>query len=198
MTDLPPEGWYPDPMNENGERLWDGTSWSEQYRLAPASASPPAMVMRPAEVTNDAPVLVATGPTATADARIDTVRLPGGVTIADPWTRLGAYVVDSVLMMITLGIGWLIWAVVLAPKGQTPAKKLLNLQVISANTVRPVGFSTMFWMRGVLAGIVAGPALFFSVGIVAFMPFWDDHNQNIWDKVSTTYVVHDPRNAWGM
>jgi len=49
----------------------------------------------------------------------------------------------------------------------------------------------MFWMRGVV-----GYLLYFVVAatlyILALMPFWDKRNQNIWDKVSDTYVVTDP------
>lgn len=56
----------------------------------------------------------------------------------------------------------------------------------------------MFWMRGVVAGFVAWLAVPFSLGIVLFMPFWDRRNQNLWDKVSSTYVVSDPGDAWGM
>lgn len=123
--------------------------------------------------------------------------LPQGVTVANPWTRLGSYVLDAVLVMVTLGIGWLIWASTTAGSGQTPGKRLLKLRVISASTLRPVGMGTMFWMRGLVAGFIAQFAVLFTLGIILFMPFWDRRNQNIWDKISSTYVVNDPFDAWG-
>lgn len=41
--------------------------------------------------------------------------------------------------------------------------------------------------------MVAGLAIFFTLGILLFMPFWDCRNRSIWDKVSHTYVVSDPK-----
>src|SRR5690348_15270248 len=69
--------------------------------------------------------------------------LPPGVTLSSPWERLGSYVVDYVLVLVTLGIGWLIWAATIAGDGVTPGKKLLNLRVISTSDLRPVGIGTM-------------------------------------------------------
>ncbi len=100
-------------------------------------------------------------------------------------------------MLVTLGIGWLIWAAVATgPVGQTPAKKLLGLRVIRGDTWQPAGLGRMFWVRGLLAGIVSYFAILFTLGILLFMPFWDKRNQNIWDKVSNCYVVTDPHDAW--
>jgi len=47
----------------------------------------------------------------------------------------------------------------------------------------------MFWVRGLLAGLVASVAIPITLGILLFMPFWDKNNENIWDKVSGTRVV---------
>ena len=125
-----------------------------------------------------------------------TAVLPQGVSVANPWVRLGSYFLEAILMMVTLGIGWLIWACMTASSGQTPAKKMLKLRVIDANTLKPSGFGKMFWVRGILAGMVAQLAILCTLGILLFMPFWDKRNQNIWDKVSGTYVVNDPTDAW--
>lgn len=125
-----------------------------------------------------------------------TATLPLGVTAANPWIRLGSYFLEAILMVVTLGIGWLIWASMTAGSGQTPAKRLLKLRVIDASSLRPVGFGKMFWVRGLLAGIVAQFAILFTLGILLFMPFWDKRKQNIWDKVSSTYVVNDPNDIW--
>lgn len=113
------------------------------------------------------------------------------------WGRLGSYLLEAILMVVTLWIGWLIWAVTIAGTGQTPAKRLLKYRVINATTLRPAGFAKMFFVRGLLAGIVASLAITFTFGILLFMPFWDKRNQNLWDKVSNTYVVHDANDQWG-
>ena len=122
--------------------------------------------------------------------------LPSGVAVADPWIRFGSYILEGVLAFVTLGIGWLIWATMIAGTGQTPAKKVLKLRVIDANTSRPASFGKMFWVRGLVAGWVANLAIMFTLGILLFMPFWDKRRQNLWDKVSNTFVVNDPNDAW--
>jgi uncharacterized RDD family membrane protein YckC len=123
--------------------------------------------------------------------------LPPNVIVANPWARLGSYLLEGLLALVTLGIGWLIWAAMIGGTGQTPAKRLLNHRVIGADTLRPVGLGKMFWVRGILAGFVANVAIAVTVGILLFMPFWDKRRQNLWDKVSNTYVVVDPNDAWG-
>jgi uncharacterized RDD family membrane protein YckC len=45
--------------------------------------------------------------------------------------RLGAIALDAVLMVLTLGIGWLIWSMVIWGDGQTPAKKILKLRTLN-------------------------------------------------------------------
>jgi hypothetical protein len=72
------------------------------------------------------------------------------------------------------------------------------MRVISTSTRQPVGFGTMLFMRGIVAGFVASIAITFTLGVLLFMPFWDKRNQNIWDKVSSTYVVIDPNDAWNL
>ena len=113
------------------------------------------------------------------------------VTVS-PWGRLGAYVLEAVLVTVTLGIGWLIWAAIIASQGQTPAKRILGHRVVMQDTGQTAGFARMFWVRGLLAGLVASVAsvaIPITLGILLFMPFWDKNNENIWDKVSGTRVV---------
>ncbi len=123
---------------------------------------------------------------------------PEGVAVASPWKRLGSWFLEELLILVTLGIGWLIWGALVGSVGQTPAKQLLKLRVVRLSNQRPVGLGTMFWVRGLLAGFVAYFAIVFTVGVLLFMPFWDRRNQNIWDKVSGTVVVDDPDDAWGL
>lgn len=110
------------------------------------------------------------------------------VTVS-PWGRLGAYLLESLLITVTLVVGWLIWAAIIASQGQTPAKRILGHRVVMQDTGQTAGFARMFWVRGLLAGLVASVAIPITLGILLFMPFWDKTNQNLWDKVSGTRVV---------
>ena len=53
------------------------------------------------------------------------------VEYASPGIRLGSYFLEGVLIIYTLGIGWLLWALTTAGNGQTPAKKLLSLTYLT-------------------------------------------------------------------
>ncbi len=106
-----------------------------------------------------------------------------------PAARVAAWLLEGLLFTVTLGIGWIIWAATTAGTGQTPAKRLLDQQVVAIDTLRPVGMGRMFWMRYFIGGIVVSIAFPLTLGILILMPLWDSKNQNLWDKVSATYVV---------
>jgi uncharacterized RDD family membrane protein YckC len=57
--------------------------------------------------------------------------------------RLGAYALDWGLALLTLGIGWLIWSMIVWPEGQTPAKKILKLRTINVVTKQPATWGHM-------------------------------------------------------
>lgn len=48
--------------------------------------------------------------------------------------RLAAYALDATLAVLTLGIGWLIWSMIVWGEGQTPAKKILKIRVRNFET----------------------------------------------------------------
>ena len=57
--------------------------------------------------------------------------------------RLGAEALDSAFMLLTLWIGWVIWSLVVWGEGQTPAKKILKIRVLSAQNNKPATWGHM-------------------------------------------------------
>lgn len=57
--------------------------------------------------------------------------------------RLGAIVLDATLIVVTLGIGWVIWSLIVWGEGQTPAKKILKLRTINFTNGRPATWGHM-------------------------------------------------------
>lgn len=97
-------------------------------------------------------------------------------------------------MTVTLGIGWLIWTCVIAGSGQTPAKRVLGMRVVKLRTGKAASWGEMF-VREVFAKWIGSMVSMLTLGILLLMPLWDRKRQAIWDKVSSTVVVDDPRGA---
>jgi uncharacterized RDD family membrane protein YckC len=114
---------------------------------------------------------------------------------ASPGRRLGAYLLDALLIILTLGIGWLIWFIFTAMDGQTPAKKLLGLYIIKADATRAGGGYT--WLREFLIkGLVTGLINLIACGVYSLVAglwcTWDKDRQCLWDKMSGTFVAWSP------
>jgi uncharacterized RDD family membrane protein YckC len=115
---------------------------------------------------------------------------PGFPRLSSPWRRFGAWWLDRLLMVVTLGIGWIIWTLIIWKDGYTPAKKLLDMRVIKRSTGRPCGWADMllrdFVILGLLNQITFG--LFMLVGM--FFTF-DDRRQALWDRMVDTTVIDE-------
>lgn len=118
-------------------------------------------------------------------------QLPAGVFLSSPGKKLGAYFLDIILATVTLGIGWLVWAAIVAAKGQTPGRMLLKMRVVSVRDGRPLTWGSMVFLHGMVGGFVTGMAWTFTLGVLAFMPLWDRNNQTVADKVASSLVVDD-------
>ena len=107
----------------------------------------------------------------------------GTVVMASRLSRLGAAIVNVLLQILTLYIGWVIWWFIVAPRGQNPGKAVVGLRVIRADG-RAAGTGDMF-VRG-LVGIVLGLVPFY---LDDLWLLWDRNAQTLHDKVVETVVV---------
>lgn len=121
---------------------------------------------------------------------------PDQLVTAKPERRLGAYLLDAAIGLLTLFVGWFIWFCVVAPRGQTPGKQLLGLYIMRDNGTRAGGGYT--WIREILVkwllfGWVA--SLFFTPAwlVSALWCLWDEDRQCLWDKLVDTYVAWSPQ-----
>jgi len=121
--------------------------------------------------------------------------LATGLRLSSAGKRFGGVLLDVVLSVLTLGIGWLIWAFAIFGRGQTPAKQILGMRVVRVPQQQAASWGVMF-VREIVAKTLIGflvPAL---VGIVLlFWLLWDKRRQQLWDKVVDTVVIDDPLNA---
>jgi len=104
--------------------------------------------------------------------------------------RLGALLLDSLLFVVTCGIGWLIWDIVLWQKSTSPAKKMLNLKIVDINTGAPASMVQMLLREGL--GKIVLSAITGIVGIVsAILILVVPSRQGVWDYISKTTVVRE-------
>ena len=80
--------------------------------------------------------------------------------LASAQARLGSFLLDLGLMIVTLFVGWVIWNLYTWKTGQTPAKRLLNQVVVDAKTGEVFSWSRMalreFAVKGAAGNIASG------------------------------------------
>jgi len=107
----------------------------------------------------------------------------GTVVMATRLSRLGAAIVNALLMFLTLFIGWVIWWFIVAPKGQNPGKAVVGLRVIKTDG-SAMNTGSMF-VRGLL-GFVCG---LIPLYLDYLWILWDRDAQTLHDKLADTVVV---------
>lgn len=107
----------------------------------------------------------------------------------------GTWLLEGVLFLVTLIVGWYIWLAFTARTSQTPAKRLLDVYVIDTDTGAPVGAGRI-WIREVLVKQLLLALVNAVVGVAglidALWVFFDENRQTLHDKVASTYVVYAP------
>ncbi len=116
------------------------------------------------------------------------------VPLASPGKRFGTYLLEAVLVVVTLFIGYLIWTLIAWGKGQTPGKQVTKLKYVNTQTgqVADWGKSALrdFVVRGIVIGFIGAVTLYIGFLIAAFMTFDKDKNyQAGWDRIAGTVVV---------
>jgi uncharacterized RDD family membrane protein YckC len=118
--------------------------------------------------------------------------LPVGVTFTTAGRRLGQYLLDALLLIVTAFIGWFIWSLFIWRRGETPAMQIMRIKVVKLDNGEAATWGTMFLREFVGKYIVMGliSSIFFPAWVVlVFMLMWDKNKQELWDKIASTIVV---------
>jgi uncharacterized RDD family membrane protein YckC len=80
--------------------------------------------------------------------------------LASVQARLGSFLLDVGLLIVTLFFGWVIWNLFTWKTGQTPAKRILRQVVVDAKTGEVFSWSRMalreFAVKGAAGNIASG------------------------------------------
>ena len=106
---------------------------------------------------------------------------------ASPIRRMFADILDGVLFLLTLIIGYIIWWLIVLGRGQTPGKQMLGIQAVRRNG-NPSGWGNTFIREVVKAVAHAFVIGFFADLIMLLMD--DDEHRSLSDRVADTIIVH--------
>ena len=121
-----------------------------------------------------------------------------GAFAASRWRRLGGAILEGILFIVTLIIGWFVWLYFASKKSQTPAKQLLGMYILQRNGA-PASAGRV-WLREVVVEMIGfGLASQFLFGLASLLDavwiLWDKDRQTLHDKIVDTIVVH-PVSTW--
>ena len=131
-------------------------------------------------------------PPAAAAAAQATTAVPEGTVLSSLGKRFGGALLTGVLIVVTLGIGYLIWAAIAYGKGQTPAKQILKMYVIDTETGLPATWGKMFLRGFVIDGVLNSITSGIFGLLSAIWIFTNPQRQRLTDLMLKTIVVDAP------
>ncbi|RNI23813.1 RDD family protein [Flexivirga caeni] len=122
------------------------------------------------------------------------VFIPNGTEVASRGRRVGAFFLYILLLIVTLVIGYVVWALVEFGNGRTPVQRVLGMRCYKATEHRVFGWGDTFLRQFVLwaCGII------WPVQIANFIVFLANRKrQGLHDMASGGVVLHDPNKVLG-
>lgn len=112
--------------------------------------------------------------------------------LATPGARLGSHLLEVLLAIVTLGIGWFIWSFVIWGKGTTPGHKVLRQYVVNEKTGLEFTWGQMFVREFLIKGLLVPLLSALSFGIIylvdSLMVTRDDR-KTLHDRICGSIVV---------
>ena len=119
------------------------------------------------------------------------VVMPQGTQLASVGRRIGAYFLSLLLVIVTLGIGYLVWGLLIWGNGQTPALQVLGMRVWQPDTRTVPGFWRMA-LREIVGRFVEG-LLSLITEVTSFVLFVASKDRkSLHDHIAGTVVLYDP------
>jgi hypothetical protein len=123
--------------------------------------------------------------------------LPG----ASLGVRIKALMLTFVLIVVTLGVGWMVWSIVEWRHGRTVSFKLMGLRVVRTSGGRPIGLATSLLRNALLCSVLFVPtmvtcivvALAFVMGASPPEDLLSKPRNAPWDRLTKTTVVQERR-----
>jgi uncharacterized RDD family membrane protein YckC len=117
--------------------------------------------------------------------------LPQGVQLAPVGRRIGAFFLAFPLFIVTLGIGYIVWGLIVWTGGETPALQVLGMRCWRPADGRVPGF---WWMalRETIGRWVEGILGIFTLAFSFILMVTRPDRKCIHDLIAGTVVLRDP------
>jgi uncharacterized RDD family membrane protein YckC len=117
--------------------------------------------------------------------------LPDSTQLASVGRRIGAYFLAIPLAIVTLGIGYIVWGLIVWGNGQTPALQVLGMRCWRPETNRVPGFWYMA-LREIAGRIIDGilSIITLTTSFVLFVS--GKQHKALHDWIAGTVVLYDP------
>jgi uncharacterized RDD family membrane protein YckC len=112
--------------------------------------------------------------------------VPPGSELASVGRRIGGYFMELLLFVLTLGIGYFIWTLVVWARGQSPGKQVLGMYCYRPSTGRTAGWGYMLlrWFGQILEALFP-----FGFVITSIMMIVSNEHKAIHDHIAGTVVL---------
>jgi len=115
-------------------------------------------------------------------------------------TRIKALMLTPLLLVLTLGVGWLVWSVVEWCSGRTPSYRRTNLRVVRRSDGKPIGLGRSI-LREACCAVLLAPtlvascflALAFVMGASPPEGVFAQSRRAPWDVLTRTEVVNEAK-----
>ncbi len=120
--------------------------------------------------------------------------------------RIRALLLTSLLFIVTLGIGWMVWSVLEWRHGRTASYRLTGLRVVRRSDGRPVGLARSFLRNGICCTLLLIPTVVVCVMLgIAFVMGASPPNDLLtkprlapWDLLTGTKVLDERSRIVGL
>jgi uncharacterized RDD family membrane protein YckC len=119
------------------------------------------------------------------------LNLPMGVELASVGRRIGAWFLSIPLAIVTLGIGYVIWGLIVWGRGQTPALQVLGMRCWRPETGRVAGW---WWMalREIAGRFIEGFLGPITLVVSFVLMVSGRERKCLHDYIAGTVVLRDP------
>jgi uncharacterized RDD family membrane protein YckC len=115
--------------------------------------------------------------------------IPQGTQLASVGRRIGAYFLAIPLWIVTLGIGYIIWGLIVWGQGTSPALQVLGMRCWRPQENRVPGWGWMA-LRNIIGCVIEDVWI---IGIISFILMCvNKDRRSLHDMIAGTVVLHDP------